>query len=89
MPKDLVLLRYTDSTGRRLAALCRPSEGFETLRRVMDKESDEDREWYRKANQSAVVIDTSGTLTITSHDELLMLSFWFTVAANWLRDHGG
>lgn len=89
MAKDLVLLRYTDSTGRRLAALCRPSEGVETLRRVVGDESEEDQEWYRQEHESAVVLDTDGTIVITSAEDLTLLSFWFAVAANWLKTHGG
>jgi hypothetical protein len=89
MPRDLVLLRYTDPTGRRLAALCRPSEGVETLRRVVGDEEESDREWYRQDHQSAVVIDTDGTVSITSSEDLTLLSFWFAVAASWLKTHGG
>lgn len=89
MAKDLVLLRYADSTGRRLAALCRPSEGVETLRQVVGDESEEDQEWYRQEHKSAVVLDTDGTIVITSAEDLTLLSFWFAVAANWLKTHGG
>lgn len=89
MPKDLVLLRYTDSRGRRLAALCRPAEGVDTLRDIIDSDSEEDKRWFDEEHDSAVVIDTSGAVVVTSSEDLTLLSFWFAVAANWLKTHGG
>lgn len=89
MHKDLVLLRYTDSRGEKLAALCRPSTGIEALRDIVGEETDADREWFAEPHASAVVIDTSGTVVVTSAEDLTLLSFWFAVAANWLKTHGG
>lgn len=89
MPKDLVLLRYTDSRGERIAALCRPSKGIETLRAVIGDEDEADSRWFEQPHESAVVIDTSNTVVVTSSEDLTLLSFWFAVAAKWLKDHGG
>lgn len=89
MAKDLVLLRYTDERGEKLAALCRPSEGIDTLRDVIGEESEADKEWFSQSHQSAVVIDTSGTVIVTSSEDLTLLSFWFAMAAQWLKTHGG
>jgi hypothetical protein len=89
MAKDLVLLRYTDSSGEKLAAMCRPSEGVDVLREVIGEETDEDRQWFSQEHKSAVVIDTSGTVVVTSAEDLTLLSFWFAVAAQWLKTHGG
>lgn len=89
MAKDLVLLRYTDPRGNRLAALCRPSEGVDTLRDIIGVESVEDAVWFEDEHESAVVIDTTGAVMVTSAEDLTLLSFWFAVAANWLKTHGG
>lgn len=89
MAKDLVLLRYTDPRGEKLAALCRPSEGVEVLREVIGEEDEADTRWFEDRHQSAVVIDTSGTVIVTSSEDLTLLSFWFAVAAQWLKTHGG
>lgn len=89
MPKDLVLLRYTDPHGNRLAALCRPSSGVGTLRDIVGEETEADRKWFAASHESAVVVDTSDTVVITSSEDLTLLSFWFAVAAKWLEDHGG
>jgi|688.fasta_scaffold2286563_1 hypothetical protein len=89
MAKDLVLLRYTDSKGEKLAALCRPREGVDTLKDIIGEETEADSQWFSQDHQSAVVIDTSGTVVVTSSEDLTMLSFWFAVAAQWLKTHGG
>lgn len=89
MPKDLVLLRYTDERGNRLAALCRPAEGVDVLRDVIGDEDEHDREWFATPHESAVVLDTSGTVVVTSAEDLTLLSWWFAIAANWLKTHGG
>lgn len=89
MAKDLVLLRYTDQKGRRLAALCRPKEGVETLRDIIGADSADDLAWFEDEHESAVVIDTNGAVMVTSSEDLTLLSFWFAVAANWLKTHGG
>jgi hypothetical protein len=89
MAKDLVLLRYTDGSGERLAAMCRPKEGIETLREVIGEESEADSKWYEQEHASAVVIDTSGAVVVTSSEDLTLLSWWFAVAATWLKQHGG
>ena len=85
MAKDLVLLRYTDANNQRLAALCRPSSGVETLRDVIGEASDEDEEWFAQPHASAVVLATSGTVVITSADDLANLCMWFAMASQWLR----
>lgn len=89
MAKDLVLLRYTDPQGKRLAALCRPSEGVDVLREVIGEETDADAEWFKNLHESAVVIDTDGAIVVTSAEDLTLISFWFAVAAQWLEQHGG
>lgn len=89
MPKDLVLLRYTDPRGMKLAAMCRPSEGVDTLRDIIGEADESDARWFDESHDSAVVIDTSGTVIVTSSEDLTLLSFWFAVAANWLKSHGG
>lgn len=89
MPKDLVLLRYTDPRGEKIAAMCRPAEGVDTLRAVIGEASEADERWFEQPHDSAVVIDTSGTVIVTSSEDLTLLSFWFAVAAQWLKDHGG
>lgn len=89
MSKNLVLLRYTDPRGRRLAALCRPKEGVETLREIVGEMTDADREWFEDSHESAVVIDTDGAVVVTSSEELRMLAFWFGIASAWLQNHGG
>lgn len=89
MPKDLVLLRYTDPRGVRLAALCRPAEGVGTLKEIIGEADEADRQWFDDPHDSAVVIDTRGTVIVTSAEDLTLLSRWFSVAANWLKKHGG
>lgn len=89
MAKNLVLLRYTDPRGRRLAALCRPKEGVETLRQIIGEQSEADTEWFEQSHESAVVIDTDGAVVVTSAEEMTLLSFWMAVAASWLKSHGG
>lgn len=89
MAKNLVLLRYTDANNQRLAALCRPADGVETLRDVIGEASEEDEEWFAQPHESAVVLATSGTVVITSADDLANLCMWFAMASQWLRQHGG
>lgn len=89
MAKDLVLLRYTDPKGNRLAALCRSKEGVSTLRDIIGVETSDDAAWFEDEHKSAVVVDTSNTVVVTSSEDLTLLSFWFAVAANWLKAHGG
>lgn len=89
MAKDLVLLRYTDAKGERLAGLCRPREGVKTLRKIIGEKTPGDAEWFGTAHKSAIVIDTSGPVIITSAEDMTMLSFWFAMAATWLSQHGG
>lgn len=89
MPKDLVLLRYTDSRGEKLAAMCRPATGVQLLRDIVASDAEEDAEWYEQPHQSAVIIDTSSPVIITNAEDLTMLSFWFATAATWLSQHGG
>ena len=89
MAKDLVLLRYPDPQGPRLAALCRPSEGVEVLRDIVGVETEADEAWFTNSHEAAVVLDTDGTVVITDAEDLTLLSFWFAVAAQWLKTHGG
>lgn len=89
MEKDLVLLRYTDANNQRLAALCRPAGGVATLRDVIGDASEADEEWFAQSHASAVVLATSGTVVITSADDLANLCMWFAMASQWLRQHGG
>lgn len=89
MPKDLVLLRYTDDRGQKFAAMCRPSTGVQVLRDIVNSEAPEDVEWYEQPHKSAVVMDTSGPVIITKAEDLTMLSFWLATAATWLSQHGG
>jgi|LakMenEpi03Aug12_release.lakeMendotaPanAssembly.Ray.scaffolds.fasta_scaffold523012_2 hypothetical protein len=89
MPKDLILLRYTDANNRRLAALCRPANGVEVLRAVIGEETESDEEWFSQPHQSAVVIDTDGAVTITSQEDMASLCLWLAVASQWLQAHGG
>lgn len=89
MPKDLVLLRYTDKNGRRLAALCRPSTGMDVLRSVIGAETEDDQQWFDEEHDSAVVIDTHGAVLITDSEDMTLLSWWFAMAAEWLKQHGG
>lgn len=88
MAKDLVLLRYSDSRGERLAAVCRPADGLQTLRDIVG-DSPEDEEWYGIGHKSAVVIATSSPVIVTKAEDLTMLSFWLATAATWLSQHGG
>lgn len=87
--KDLVLMRYTDANKNRLAVLCRPKEGVETLRDIIGEVTEEDSEWFNQPHESAIVLDTTGTITITSSDDIANLCLWFAMASQWLRTHGG
>lgn len=89
MPKDLVLLRYTDDRGQKLAAMCRPATGLQVLKDIIGEASEQDEEWYDQPHKSAVVMDTSGPVIITRAEDLTMLSFWLATAATWLSQHGG
>jgi len=89
MAKDLVLFRYTDSNNRRLAALCRPAEGVETLRKLIGDDSEGDAEWFSQPHESAIVIDTNGAVVITSAEDIANLCMWFAMASQWLKTHGG
>lgn len=88
MAKDLVLLKYTDKKGRRLAALCRPREGMGVLAEIIGEHPDA-QNWSEQPKKSAVAIATEGTVTVTSAEDLTLLSFWFATAAQWLKTHGG
>jgi len=88
MAKDLVLLKYKDKQGRQLAALCRPQEGMELLHSIVGSHPDA-ANWTVQSSKSAVAIATEGTVMVTSAEDLTLLSWWFAVAAEWLRTHGG
>ena len=88
MAKDIVMLKYTDQHGSRLAALCRPSEGAALARTLMGDEA-VDEELPAGDAASVVAIATDGTVNVTSSEDLTLLSFWFATAANWLKTHGG
>jgi len=88
MAKDLVLLKYTDASGKKLAALCRPREGMDSLRKIIG-ESPESVDYLEQPTKSAVAIATEGTVVVTSSEDLTLLSFWFATAAQWLKNHGG
>lgn len=92
MPRDLVMLRYTGGNEERLAALCRQPEAVETLRDVIGEEEG-DIEWCEYPDRPAVIVDTSGPVFVFDSTEMMTLSFWFGIAAEWLRqreefDHG-
>lgn len=89
MAKDLVLMRYTDANKQRLAVLCRPAEGVGVLREVIGEATEEDEEWFSEPHRSAIVLDTTGTVTITSAEDMTNLCLWFAMAAQWLATHGG
>lgn len=85
MTQDLVLLRYTDSRANRLDALCRPANGADVLRRVLDVTEPEDEEWLVDSETPGVLVGTSGAVFVTSPSDLRLLSFWFSMAAAWLE----
>ena len=89
MAKDLVLLRYTDARGKRLAALCRPNTGVDVLRDVVGEATEGDKAWFESEHESAIVIDTDGAVVVTSSEDMTMLAFGFAGAAQWLKTHGG
>lgn len=89
MAKDLVLMRFTDAEEKRLAVLCRPADGVETLRAVIGDGSPEDEEWFAQPHASAIVLDTTGAVTITSAEDAQNIVLWFAMASEWLRTHGG
>lgn len=89
MARDLVLMRFTDANNQRLAALCRPAEGVETLKEIIGSDDPQDADWFSQEHQAAVVLDTTGTVTITSHEDLANLCLWFSMASLWLKSHGG
>lgn len=88
MAKDLVLLKYTDKNGCKLAALCRPREGMGVLTEIVGSHPDAG-DWSKQPKKSAVAIATDGTVTVTSSEDLTLLSWWFATAATWLKQHGG
>ncbi len=85
MSRDLVMLRYTDDDGERLAAVCRPSEGVETLRSIIHEEDDYNLRFSDHEERSAVILDTSGPVFVFDADHAMTLSVWFGLAAEWLR----
>jgi len=88
MAKDLVLLKFTGANGVRLAALCRPKEGIGVLTNIIGTGKDAG-EWAQQPEQSAVAICTEGLVTVTDSEDLTMLAWWLSMAAAWLKTHGG
>lgn len=88
MAKDLVLLKFSGSNGVRLAALCRPKEGMGVLSAIVGSDPDS-AGWKQQPDKSMVAIATEGLVTVTSSEDLTMLSFWLATAAAWLKTHGG
>lgn len=80
---NLVLLRFTGGNGRRLAALCRPEDGRDVLREIVDDgcafAESEDEEG------AIVAIATDGLVTIRNSEDLTMLAWWLSLAAAWLK----
>lgn len=88
MAKDLVLLKFTGANGVKLAALCRPKEGMGVLKEIIGTGKDAD-EWAQQPESSAVAICTEGLVTVTDAEDLTMLAWWLSMAAAWLKTHGG
>lgn len=88
MAKDLVLLKFTGANGVKLAALCRPKDGMGVLRSVIGHSQDAD-EWAQQPDSSVVALVTEGLVTIKNSEDLTMLAWWLSLAAAWLKKHGG
>ena len=87
MAQDMVLMRYTDPDGERVAALCRPSGCMESLRSVIGDADETGEDWLRHPEFSGVMIDTSGPVFFSNHEDLAMVANWLLVAARWLESH--